>query len=37
MSVRLDRRLSHVPAIAGYTRFAGGEQMLAPTNAPRGY
>ena len=36
MSVRLDLRLSHVPAIAGHASFARVERMLARTNAPRG-
>ena len=36
MSVRLDPRLSHVPAIAGFESLGRYERMLAATNAPRG-
>jgi hypothetical protein len=36
MSVRLDLRLSHVPAPAGYGSFGRVERMRATANAPRG-
>ncbi len=36
MSLRLDLRLSYVPATAGDGPFGRFERMLAPTNAPRG-